>query len=341
MRPPSLIAAGIAIVAVVAVALASTGRSAHAPVTRVRLPFAVGFNESLAQTHHPPGMAAWRRLIDADARLHNRVGSTVLRTVLHWDATEPRPGRLDFAVPDELVARYRAQGVRLLFVLDGIPAWARGRLAAWRAFVAAVAARYRGRIAGIDVFNEPNLSAVPIAPRRYARLLCAAYAAVAHRVPVGGGALAAGPSLAPYLTAMLRAGSGRCMDALSFHPYPGAPTVSSPRSDFARTFRVVRRLRDRLAPGVPLWVTETGWRAAARPDEPLQARVLVAILHAVEQMPEHDVRLLLFHTLVGDPLAPGGPDYGVVELGPGGALRPRAAYRALARELGRPAGRTG
>jgi hypothetical protein len=326
-----IIAAAIAAVAVVVLAIA--GRSSDTkPVARAALPFAVGCNESLAQTHHPADRAAWEHLIDADARLHHDVGSTVLRTVLHWSATEPRRGHFDFSLPDELVARYGAQGVRILFVLDGVPRWARGG-ADWRAFVSAVARRYAGRIVGLDVFNEPNYTRVPIAPARYARLLCAAHQAAAGRVPIGGGALANGPSLAPYLTAMLRAGAGRCMDALSFHPYTDIPTVSSPRSSFQRTFRVVRRLRDRYARGLPLWVTETGWRAAARPDEPLQARVLLGILHAVEAMPQHDVRLLLFHTLVGDPLAPGGPDYGIVALGPGGTLRPRAAYGALAREL--------
>ena len=323
----------VAAIAVAAIAIVVVRHSSHTtPVARARLPFAVGFNESLAQTHHPAGAAAWQRLIDLDARLHHDVGSTVLRTVLHWNGTEPQRGRFDFSVPDELVARYGAQGVRILFVLDGVPRWARG-IADWRTFVAAVARRYTGRIVGVDVFNEPNYTATPIAPARYVRLLCAAHAAAAGRVRIGGGALANGPTLAPYLTAILRGGAGRCMDALSFHPYPDIAAVASPRSSFMRTFRVVRALRDRYARGLPLWVTETGWRAAARPDEALQARVLVGILHGVERMPQHDVRLLLFHTLVGDPVAPGGADYGIVELAPGGGVRPRAAYRALTREL--------
>jgi len=331
VRRALLIIAAIAGVAVAVVGLSD--RSPRTPVIRVPLPFAVGFNESLAQTHRPADAAAWRRLIDLDARLHHDVGSTILRTVLHWDMTEPAPGRFDFSVPDELVGRYATQGVRLLFVLDGPPAWARDRLAPWRAFVAAVAARYQGRIAGIDVFNEPNYTHEPIAPTRYARLLCVAYGAARHRVRVGGGALAGGPSLAPYLRAMLRAGAGPCMDALSFHPYPDVPDVASPRSGFERDFSVVRRLLRQYAPGTPLWVSETGWRAGAGADEPLQALVLIAILRTVAAMPQHDVRMLIFHTLVGDPLAPGGADYGVVELRAGGTLRPRAAYRALARAL--------
>jgi hypothetical protein len=329
-RRALLIVAAIA-AAVVIVAVARHA-SNTAPVARVRPGLAVGFNESLAQTHHPAAAVAWQRLIDLDARLHHDVGSTVLRTVLHWSGAEPQRGRFDFSVPDELVARYGAQGVRILFVLDGVPRWARG-IADWRAFVAAVARRYAGRIVGVDVFNEPNYTAVPIAPARYVRLLCAAHDAAGGRVRIGGGALANGPALAPYLTAILRGGAGRCMDALSFHPYPNIAAVASPRSSFMRTFRVVRALRDRYARGLPLWATETGWRAAARPDEAVQARVLVGILHAVERMPQHDVQLLLFHTLVGDPLAPGGAAYGIVELARGGGVRPRAAYRALAREL--------
>jgi hypothetical protein len=334
VRRPLLIIAAIA-AAVLVVAVLRGGSSHSQQPTRARLPFAVGFNESLAQTHRSPVAARWHALIDLDARLHRSVGSTVLRTVLHWDATEPVRGRFDFSVPDELVARYAVSGVRLLFVLDGVPRWAYGRLAAWRAFVRAVAERYAGRIAGLDIFNEPDLPAVPIAPARYVRLLCAAHAAAAHRVPIGGGALAVGPPLQPYLTAILRAGAGRCMDALSFHPYPDAADVGAPRSAFQRDFAIVRQLLARYAPGTPLWVTETGWRAAKGPnEEAVQARVLTSILRAVEAMPQHDVRMLIFHTLVGDPLAPGGADYGIVAMGPGGILRDRAAFGALARAIG-------
>jgi polysaccharide biosynthesis protein PslG len=359
VRRSLLIAAAIA-VAVLAAVLSGRGHE-EPPVARARLPFAVGFNESLALTHRSRDPARWQRLIDVDARLHRGAGSTVLRTPLHWDATERAPGRFDFSVPDTLVARYAAAGVRILFVLDGAPGWARdralshclrcfsvppadSRLAAWRRFVGRVAARYRGRIAGIDVWNEPNLRGywrdVPVDPERYTRLLCSAYRAAAGRVRVGGGALAAplqtttsGMSLPQFLSRMLRAGAGRCMDALSFHPYPDAPDVSSKRSAFQQTFAIVRRMRDRYARGMPLWVTETGWRAQTRADESLQARVLVRVLRAVAAMPQHDVSLLVFHTLVSDPVAPGGASYGIVGVDPGGVPRPRAAYHALAREI--------
>jgi polysaccharide biosynthesis protein PslG len=359
VRRSLLIAAAIAAAILAGVLL---GRGHDEPhVARAQLPFAVGFNEALALTHRSPDPARWRRLIDLDARLHRDIGSTVLRTPLHWDATERARGHFDFSVPDTLVARYAAAGVRILFVLDGAPRWARdpalsrclrcfsvppadSRLADWRRFVAHVATRYRGRIAGIDIWNEPNLNGywrdVPVDPARYTRLLCSAHRAAAGRVPVGGGALAApltttasGMSLPRFLGEMLRAGAGRCMDALSFHPYPDTPEVASKRSAFQRTFAIVRRLRDRYAPRKPLWVTETGWRAQTRADESLQARVLVRVLRAVEDMPEHDVKLLLFHTLVADPVAPGGAAYGIVGIGPGGAPRPRAAYHALAREI--------
>lgn len=331
MRRPLAIAAPLAVVGAL---IGVPGNGPHAPAPPAAPPpFAVGFNESLAQTHRPGTTAAWQRLIDIDAGLHRKVGSTVLRTVLHWDATEPGRGRFDFATPDELVARYGAAGVRLLFVVDGIPAWASGDLSAWRAFIGAVAARYAGRIAGLDIFNEPNMPGTAIPPRTYARVLCAAHRAAAGRVRLGGGALATGPSLGPYLAAILRTGAGRCMEALSFHPYPTAADVGAPGSAFQRMFGTVRRLRDRYAPGLPLWVTETGWRAAAPSGEALQAHVLVAILRAVAAMRQRDVHLLLFHTLVGDPVAPGGAGYGVVELMPGDALRPRPAFAALARAI--------
>jgi polysaccharide biosynthesis protein PslG len=359
VRRPLLIVAAIVTVGLALFLLGDAHR--EPPVAPAALPFAVGFNEALALTHRPRDPAAWGRLIDLDARLHRGAGSTLLRTPLHWDATERTSGRFDFSVPDELVARYGAAGVRLLFVIDGAPGWARdarlarcsrcysvppaeSRLVAWRRFVGRVAERYRGRIAGIEVWNEPNLPGywrdVPVDPGRYTRLLCSAYGAAAGRVPVGGGALAAtmtstagGMSLQQFLEQMLRAGAGRCMDALSFHPYPDAPDVVSARSTFQRTFALVRQLRDRYAPRIPLWVTETGWRAETRGGEALQARVLVRILRVVAAMRTHDVRILIFHTLVADPDAPGGAGYGVVGTAPGGVPRPRAAYRELAREL--------
>jgi len=331
VRRPLLIVVGLVAIALAVMLLARP--SQRGTEARAHLPFAVGFNESLAQTHRLRDPVAWQRLIDVDARLHHDAGSTVLRTVLHWDATEPAPGRFDFSVPDEIVGRYGRQGVRVLFVVDGTPRWAAGRLAPWRRYVRAVSQRYAGRIVGLDVFNEPNMSGHAIPPSRYARLLCAAYGAADQRVPIGGGALAGGPSLGPYLAAMLRAGAGPCMDAISFHPYPDALDVTARQSLFQRMFATVRALRDRYAPGKPLWVTETGWRAETRAGEQVQAVVLVGILDAVEQMPQHDVRLLLFHTLVGDPLAPGGASYGIVDLVAGGALRKRVAYRVLAQQL--------
>jgi polysaccharide biosynthesis protein PslG len=366
VRRPLVIAAAIAAAGAAVVLLGDSHR--EPPVAAGRLPFAVGFNESLALTHRSADPVRWRRLIDLDAGLHRKAGSTILRTVLHWDATERTPGRFDFSVPDELVERYGAAGVRLLFILDGAPRWARdarlrrcaacysvppadARLAAWGRFVGRVAQRYGGRIAGIDVWNEPNLRGfwrdVPVDPRRYTRLLCRAHAAVAaasrrsgRRVPVGGGALAgtlattsAGMSLPRFLTGMLRSGAGRCMDALSFHPYPDAPDVGSAHSSFQRTFAVVRALRDRYARGLPLWITETGWRSAGPSGRAEQARVLVRILRVVAAMAQHDVRMLVFHTLVADPSAPGGAAYGIVGVGPDGSLRPSPAFRALSAEI--------
>ncbi|MEW6267681.1 MAG: endo-1,4-beta-xylanase, partial [Thermodesulfobacteriota bacterium] len=85
---------------------------------------------------------------------------------LYWESTQPRPGELSFAIPDEVVTLAEAAGLRvrghpLVWGRLGLPAWVREidsadeMRATLRAHLAAVLGRYRGRIAQYDAVNEP------------------------------------------------------------------------------------------------------------------------------------------------------------------------------------------
>lgn len=311
----------------------------------------LGFNEDLALVTRTADTARWQRFIDADADLHLRAGSTILRTPIHWDAIQPREGGpMDFSAWDRIVDTMERSGVKVLLVLGGPPDWARAtprrcpacpggppdaaHLDDWERFAAAVVQRYRSRLVGLEAWNEPNLPGFwqgPPDARAYTRLLCAAHRALKGKdVPLGGGSLATGPGFKEYLATMFAAGAGDCMEALSFHPYPHSTDLTGPSSEFRRVFTAVRALRDRHAKSLRLWPTEIGLSVGGPFDEADQARVLAEAYRQLDEMGRDDVDLVIVHTLVGQVRNPGGAGYGVVRAHPGGLVE-RPAYRALAR----------
>ena len=109
-----------------------------------------------------------------------------------WEFTEPRPlvGGVhvyDWAYDDEIAGRLAAHGFRWVALLAYAPAWASAapselagaptRPSDYAAYAAAVAGRYRGRIAAYEIWNEENSAAFwhPAPdPAAYARLYLAA-----------------------------------------------------------------------------------------------------------------------------------------------------------------------
>ncbi|HEX2504450.1 MAG TPA: hypothetical protein VHK00_10920 [Miltoncostaeaceae bacterium] len=169
-------------------------------------------------------------------------------------------------------------------------------------FAGALARRYSGTFAGpggvplpevrrIEVWNEPNLPgfwmpqcrrgragrALLVSPRHYAALLAAAYREIKAASPratvIGGAAGPAGrsPTSCPkdgraavgsLDFARLVADEGPPIDAWSLHLYPiGSPLQAFFVPSWSTLPRVIRQV-DRLAPGAPIHVTETGYHTS-------------------------------------------------------------------------------
>jgi hypothetical protein len=243
----------------------------------------------------------YHRPADAEKMLDRVAGIGVrwLRFDAAWSELSVRRGVYDWSRIDRVVAAARARHLSVLLVLGTTASWARPPGAKWNhgpvnaagraaftEFAAAVAARYRGKVAAYEIWNEPN-SAGAWAPRpssdAYFRLLAATYAAM-HRVDPGARVIAGGTGgsrdaidTVTWYTDLYRRGLRTVSDAVAVHPYPEGPSVSA--GEMAKAF-AVRRLMDRNGDaGKLLWGTETGAPTGGRHavDERAQAGLIPAV----------------------------------------------------------------
>jgi hypothetical protein len=301
------------------------------------------------------------------ARLTTGIRGNATRTVIHWQALEPkrdvyRPGAFD---PYERLYRgLLAGGVKPIFVIQYAPEWARdagapracggsdschfpparSMLPEWREFVVAVARHFPQ--AGIEVWNEPNYLGQwrpEVQPARYAQLVAAADAAAASvdpRIPVylgGLGTVSKARSMSPA-EFLRRAYAAKPslkghVDALNLHVFP---PKGGQRAFFRRTFAPVRAVRAAAGDGrTPILVGELG-RTTTGPlalTESEQANVLVRAARRVLKMPD-TLGALLYTLADRDELPPNAHErgFGVVKAGPGRhavTYRPKPAYCAL------------
>ena len=363
----------IASLAAVILAAAGAGCGGSSPTTRPPDPAAAA---GPAATAAPViGVAepnAWRRSpAPATARRIaakvTSLGAESQRFVVDWSIAEPAPPgpehRYRFEAFDQMYRADVARGIRPLLVVMNAPVWAadpgapRGssannppaasQLGDWAEFVGEVARRYP-RVAGIEIWNEPNLAEfwgdgsalVRPDPNRYAVLLEAGYDAVKSARPrtrVIGGALSSTATTTPagdvaaadFLRAVLTAGGAGHMDGLSLHPYPG-------EGEAERTLELidrVRAVRDEAGATTSLWLTEVGVTTAgpAAASEAEQAATLVEICREATSQP--DIGAIYFHNLIEQP-GPGiETGFGLLRPLPDGSLRRKPAYTALRREL--------
>jgi hypothetical protein len=294
---------------------------------------------------------------DAAAAAAARTGATSVRLTVDWRIVEATPGARDFSAYDRLYEAAHRRGQWPLLVLAFAPPWARDPAAcpgvadctappspahdgAWAAFAAAVASRYP-RLAGIEVWNEPNLRAFwggGVDPARYTRLLTLAHdaiGAVAPQTPVVAAGLAAyageagtGPGLptADFLRGMYAAGALGHYDGLALHPYSDLQLWYG-----YRAITVVKEAQAAHGDRAPLWFTELN--AVPRGGEPVtgadRARYLDHVLGRLRS--RADARGVYVHTLFEPATAaPGSPDRAFGLISAGG--RPTPAYCALAGE---------
>ncbi|MFI5271408.1 MAG: endo-1,4-beta-xylanase [Ktedonobacterales bacterium] len=137
------------------------------------------------------GLANFGPLLDQAATL----GVGWVRAGFSWKQIEPQPGQWDYTQPDAIVAQAQAHHLHLLIGLGNTPQWALADPsavaagqdgppadpAAFGAFAAAMATRYRGTVCAWRVYNEPwntNKSWRGGTPAQYAATLAAAYTAI-------------------------------------------------------------------------------------------------------------------------------------------------------------------
>lgn len=211
------------------------------------------------------------RTLDLDnIRLMN---FTHVKQIFSWADIEPEPGEYDWSLADVVVSEVAHRGLGLIARMDHPPEWAVVDPAtradgvpfdveAYGAFCGAVAARYQGRIAGYQVWNEPNLQRewaehTPDAAG-YVTLLGACYEAIhaadpaAIVISAGLAPTGTGPPLAipdeQYLQAMFDAGLSEVYDVLGLHApgYANEPEMSPAEAveDEQLNWQVFRHVED-------------------------------------------------------------------------------------------------
>ncbi len=194
---------------------------------------------------------------------------------LHWDIVEPQPGQWQW--PDSLLDYLQAQDFHALGKLGFTPKWAvppekakgwpiqnkmPSSLADYRHYVRTVAERYRGRISGWEIWNEPNL------PRyfdgtaaEYGVLLSSAAAeirAVQPGAEIAGFAVAKffAPETPAFVSEALAGQPRSELNAFSFHPYWNKTPEQAALAQRGSEIRALFRQQGQQEPD--LWITEYG-----------------------------------------------------------------------------------
>lgn len=194
----------------------------------------------------------------------------------------------DWTLFDRVLDNSLAAGMQVLFILDTSPQWARSSSEYWSPptdpqtfarFAAAAAARYKGRVAAYEIWNEPNLTGFwhPAPdPAAYTKLLVAAYPAIkaadAAALVLSGGLSPAGSynnsgspaTINPlnFFEGIYQNGGGDSFDAAGHHPYDSTGFSAQPWSAWYQMYGTTPSLRSIMAAhgqSKPIWGTEHGW----------------------------------------------------------------------------------
>ena len=163
--------------------LTPTGRAAqHGPGTLFGLAFGAGRDNT---DENSALVADW-------------LGLDIVRLHLPWSHMEPKPGEFQWDDVDKVIGQYEAHGIQIQALFSGTPAWAlkdkeagaaareRGEKTesrapdpqAWETFTGQYAARFRGRVAYYEIWNEPDLEFWTGTDDEYLELLRGAYRAI-------------------------------------------------------------------------------------------------------------------------------------------------------------------
>ncbi len=273
-----------------------------------------------AQSPSPPQLGF--HIAQGDAQhieAAHAAGAGFVVIVFSWADIDPEENHLYWDVPDATLRAAKFYGLEVVARVDRPPEWAFDatnpspwQLDSYAQFTQKVAARYGDRLAGIIIWNEPNLSLEwngrPPVPEGYTQMLRPAYRAIKQVAP-GLPVVAAGLAFTnssddtamndlDFLRGIYEYDGGDYFDVLAAHPYGfGRPPAEPPAPDVVN-FRRLELYRQIMADhgdaDKPIWITEMGWRTAApNPDDawqvvsPRQQRryTLDAIEYAAENWP--------------------------------------------------------
>lgn len=276
-----------------------------------------------------------------------QAGVTLLRQNFDWSRIEPSRGVFDFSMTDRFVLAAAKEGIEVMPLLFGEPAWATSRpvgnasraafpprrINDFAEYAAAVAMRYgtngslwlehpdvRPRpVRAYQVWNEPNL---PIywadrpSPKRYAALLRGTHRALhqadprAKVVTAGLPKSKHGMRLGTYIKRLYRAGAGRAIDILGVNPY--APSLKG----IEKQLREARGALPKRFRRTPLWITEIGWSTGGPPTKGRfvgvhgQARLVKQVFGGLARHRKHwRLRGIIYYAWKDAPVYPGGKDF--------------------------------
>lgn len=218
-----------------------------------------------------------------------------------WSQLEPARERWDFQRLDRYLALAQKNDVELLLPLGLSPSWASARPAEksaygpgnaaeprhiedWRRYVETVALRYRGRIRGYEIWNEPNLpNFFSGSAEDVLRLAREAYRIIKRIDP---NAIVVSPSVTggqggiPWLERYFLLGGAQYADVIGYHLYvsPQPPEAALP------VIRAVQQLMAKHGVDKPLWNTEAGWVMANR--EAIADPTMVGFDSTIKPLPE-------------------------------------------------------
>ncbi|MCJ0978374.1 glycoside hydrolase family 5 protein [Rhodococcus sp. ARC_M12] len=223
--------------------------------------------------------------LDTTVQFLNAMGVTSMRIAIPWSTVEYTQNQLDWTAVDRVVNKLRAANVSMLGIIAYTPPWATSPAnqpintrpaspAAFGAFAGKVAARYKGKVADYEIWNEPNGSMFygpqPDAAG-YTALLKAAYPkikAADSAATVVGGVLGAAEQAwgivnpVDFTNQMYAAGAAGSFDALSYHPYQYSLKFSEgPYVDHSPARQVMDMRAAMVANGdgsKKIWATEYG-----------------------------------------------------------------------------------
>jgi len=220
-----------------------------------------------------------------------------------WAGIETSKGHLDWTKWDGIVDRMNSRGIKVIARLDYTPGWAQKRAnpnappdnpADYAEFVFQFTKHYAGRVAAVQIWNEPNLSVEwggqPPNAQAYVNLLKLSYARAKAGDPnviVLSAPLAETLERSPkalteteYLQQMYDAGARSVFDVLSANAYGlGFPPDDPPTADRLNFLRFTF-LHDVMVKNgdanKAIWFNEYGWNASPKdmaPEKMIWSRV--------------------------------------------------------------------